>query len=87
MKFKAELEYVSGYLRAGQLVGELSEQDYADWLKLSPQEQSTYLWDVGALQITSYRVEDNGPITNISWTPQPAFTNFDDPLNYWRKPK
>jgi len=80
MKFVATLEYIEGYLRSGQLVGELNDEDYAEWLSMSPDEQKEYLWGVGSLEITSYRINESGPIVDVTWEPQPTFTLADDPL-------
>ena len=87
MKFVAQLEYVEGCLRSGQLVGELSEADYAEWLTMSPEEQRELFWDVGNVEITSYRINNSGPIVDITWESQPSFTKWDDPLAQGKKRK
>lgn len=67
MKFIADLEYVTGYLRDGHLVGELSEEEYAEWLTLGNKEQHEMLWEYGLIEVSGYRISDTGPIAAIKW--------------------
>jgi hypothetical protein len=67
MRFEAQLTHVSGYLRSGKLVGELTEAEYIEWKQLSPKEQQQFLWDLGRVEVTDYRVEDAGDYYNIQW--------------------
>ena len=67
MKFVADLDYLSGYLRAGQLVGNLTDEEYKEWLTLDSKQQQELLWDVGSVVITDYNIEDIGECCNIKW--------------------
>lgn len=67
MKFTVELEYVSGYIRTGQLVGEMTPEQYAEWSTLSEAEQQEMLWDLGHVEVTDYRIEDVGDIESVEW--------------------
>jgi hypothetical protein len=68
MKFTVELEYVSGYIRTGQLVGEMTPEQYAEWSTLSEAEQQEMLWDLGHVEVTDYRIEDVGDIESVEWS-------------------
>jgi len=67
MKFEADLEYVSGYLRSGRLIGELTDEEYKEWLTLDPKQQQEMLWDAGGVVVTDYRIEDAGDCYDIKW--------------------
>lgn len=67
MKFEAQLEYVTGYLRSGQLVGNLTDEQYQEWLTLDPKEQQEMLWDAGSVVVTDYRIDGVGDCYDIKW--------------------
>lgn len=67
MKFRADLEYVTGYLRDGHLAGELTDEEYAEWKTLGPQEQHEMLWEYGVIQVSDFRISDTGPIIDVAW--------------------
>lgn len=68
MKFEAHLTHVTGYLRSGKLVGELTKEEYEEWALLKPADQQDFLQDVGQILITDYRIEGIGDYYNIQWT-------------------
>lgn len=67
MKFEAPLDYVSGYLSTGKLVGELTDEEYKEWLTLDPAQQQEMLWDAGSVVVTDYSIEDVGDYYDIKW--------------------
>lgn len=69
MKFEAELDYVSGYLRTGRLVGSFTQEEYAEWLILDVTQQKEMLWEYGAVQVTDYSIEECGGLSDIKFSP------------------
>ena len=68
MRFEAQLEYVTGYLRSGKLIGNLTDEEYNEWKQLSPKLQQEFLWDAGRVEVTDYRVEDTGDYYDVVWS-------------------
>lgn len=64
-KFEAQLSYVSGYLRSGQLVGTLTQETYEYYLTLSKQEQHEMLQELGTVEVIDLRIEDYGDIIEV----------------------
>lgn len=73
MKFEAQLDHVSGYLRTGKLVGELTDEEHKEWLTLDPKQQQEMLWDAGSVVVTDYRIEDVGDCYDIKWDSDEVF--------------
>lgn len=68
MKFESDLTFVTGYIRHGKLVGQMSEQEYADWLALEPKEREEMLWEYGTVEVEDYAIEDVGTCTDVVWS-------------------
>lgn len=67
MKFEAELDYLSGHLRTGKLVGEFTEAEFQEWLTLDSVEQQEMLWDYGSVQVTDYCIDDCGGLNDVKF--------------------
>lgn len=67
MKFEAQLTYVTGYLRSGKLVGELTQEQYNEWKLLPEREQYEYLFELGTVEVTDWRINDIGDIYEVTW--------------------
>lgn len=67
MKFTIPLAYVSGYLRAGQLEGTLSPEDYAEWAALDTHNQKLYLQELANIKVTDWSINDFGEMGEIEW--------------------
>lgn len=67
MKFEARLTHVSGYLRSGKLVGKLTPEQFEHWKTLSVRDQQEYLFDLGTVEVTDWRIEDLGDAYEVKW--------------------
>lgn len=65
MKFIAQLSHVSGYLRSGNLVGSMTQEEYAEYMSLSESEQHYMLAELGTVEVTDWRIEDYGDIIEV----------------------
>lgn len=67
MKFEAQLTYVNGYMRSGKLVGELTQEQYNEWKMLPERDQQEYLFELGTVKVTDWRIDDIGSICEVTW--------------------
>ena len=67
MKFEAQLTYVTGYLRSGKLVGELTQEQLNEWKMLPERDQQEYLFELGTVKVTDWRINDIGDIYEVEW--------------------
>lgn len=65
MELRADVNYVSGYLRYGHFEYFVPEGDKDMIKNMDKAELKEYLRDVGQLIIDSYRVEDFGDLDDV----------------------
>ena len=65
MKFIAQLSHVSGYLRSGNLVGSMTQEEYELYLNSPESEQHYMLAELGTVEVTDWRIEDYGDIIEV----------------------
>ena len=65
----ADCDWVVGVLRRGHFEGELTEEQYQEYLALeSDEERSEFIWDVCGLVLDDWDVDDSDDPTNIQIT-------------------
>lgn len=63
----ADVDCIMGHLRYGHFEGELTEEQYQEYLSLtSEKDQEDFVTDMCRLVIDSYSVDDYDPPTNIN---------------------
>lgn len=62
----ADVDYITGHLRYGHYEGELTEEQYQEYLSLtSEKDRKDFITDICELVIDSYSIDDRGCPTNI----------------------
>lgn len=68
----ADSDWIQGHLRYGHFEGELTEEEYQEYLKLSSEEeQSDFIREFCHLCVDSYEIDDYEEPSNIRITPLP----------------
>lgn len=65
MKIVADVDYVTGHLRAGHWELELDNEDYDEYKNLSEEDKISWIEEDGDFIIDDYRIYDIGIITEI----------------------
>ena len=65
----ADCDWVAGYLESAHFEGELTEEQYQEYLALeSDEERSKFIWDVCRLVLDDWSLNDLDSPTNIQIT-------------------